>query len=271
VQNRCDITVVIPCYNSGATIERAVKSVVSQTLIPKEIIIVDDCSSDIGMKIVLEAIKDSYAHLLDIKIIYAVKNGGSGTARNLGCNEARCEYIAFLDSDDVWHPEKLEIQYTYMKDHMDVYFTCHHMEIIRDNDNSFFSKGVYVTEKDIIHINPIIYLFKHYPKGGTSSVVIKKTDLKFENGKRYSEDYLLWLEYCFNYKGVLLDVELSAAYKEIYGAGGLSKNLWKLERGEIETYSILKNKGIIELPIYLSACVFSLIKFLRRWLICLLR
>lgn len=84
MQNRCDITVVIPCYNSGATIERAVKSVVSQTLIPKEIIIVDDCSSDIGMKIVLEAIKDSYAHLLDIKIIYAVKMADQEQLETLG-------------------------------------------------------------------------------------------------------------------------------------------------------------------------------------------
>lgn len=271
MQSKCDVTVVIPCYNSETTIERAIKSVASQTLLPKEIIIVDDCSSNIDSQVVLEAIKDSYTNLLDIKIIYAEKNGGAGTARNLGCNEARCEYIAFLDSDDVWHTKKLEIQYTYMKNHRDVYFTCHHMEIIRDNDACFFSKSIEVTEKDIIHINPIRYLFKHYPRGGTSSVIIKKADLKFENGKRYSEDYLLWLEYCFQYKGILLNVELAAAYKEIYGAGGLSKNLWKLERGEIETYSILKNKGLIGGGIYVSTCVFSLIKFLRRWLICLLR
>ena len=58
MQNRCAVTVVIPCYNSGATIERAIKSVVSQTLLPKEIIIVDDCSSDIGMKAAV-----SYTHL----------------------------------------------------------------------------------------------------------------------------------------------------------------------------------------------------------------
>ncbi|WP_419078558.1 glycosyltransferase family 2 protein [Phascolarctobacterium faecium] len=271
MQNRCAVTVVIPCYNSGATIERAIKSVVSQTLLPKEIIIVDDCSSDIGMKAVLEVIKDRYAHLVDIKLIYAGENGGAGTARNIGCSEAKCEYIAFLDSDDVWHPDKLKIQFNYMNNHRDVYFTCHHMQIIGDNDSAFFRKNVSITEKDIISINPVRYLFKHYPRGGTPSIMVKKTDLKFDSGKRYSEDYLLWLEYCFHYKGVLLDAELAAAYKAIYGAGGLSANLWKIEKGEIETYSILKKKGIIGCPIYIGACVFSLVKFLRRWLICRLR
>lgn len=271
MQNKCNVSVVIPCYNSLDTIERAVQSVVRQSLLPEEIIIIDDCSSLAGMKELLENIKLQNSRIVKINIEYLKKNNGPGTARNVGIDKATCEYIAFLDSDDVWHPDKLKIQFSYMAAHDDIYFSCHHMKVLIVNEADFFCKDVIITEKSIVPINPTRYLFKHYPKGGTPSVMIKKTDLRFKNEKRYSEDYLLWLEYSFKYSGVLLDVDLAASYKEIYGAGGLSANLYKIEIGELETFSILKEKNIIGNNLYILASIFSIIKFIRRWLICMLR
>lgn len=63
-------------------------------------------------------------------------NEGPGSARNAGWDKARCQYIAFLDSDDVWHPQKLECQYRYMEEHPYVWLSCHHMKVIQD-ENAF--------------------------------------------------------------------------------------------------------------------------------------
>lgn len=268
---RADVSVIIPVYNSMDTIERAVKSVVKQTLLPKEIIIVDDCSTNHMMRNILEYVKKEYSKIIPITIIYSEKNAGPGTARNIGWEVAKGKYIAFLDSDDVWHYDKVKIQFKYMDSHKEVYFACHHMLVISCDDNSFFQKRVSISRKNIIAIDPIKYLFKHYPRGGTPSIMVKNVDLRFRDGMRYSEDYLLWLEYCFRYKGILIDAELAAAYKAIYGAGGLSLNLWKIEKGELKTYGILREEKLIKGILYYIVCAFSLLKYVRREFICRLR
>ena len=112
------------------------------------------------------------------------------------------------------------------------------------------------------------YLFKHYPRGGTPSVMLRNIHKhRFMLGKRYSEDYLLWLEYCHDYSGVLINEVLAASFKEIYGAGGLSGNLLKIEQGELDTFNILKKKGYINSFIWILCSLFSIVKFLRRYLI----
>ena len=262
---QADVSVVIPTYNSDCTIERAVKSVANQTLLPKEVIIIDDCSTSPKMHTILNNIQNDYNNYFYIKVFYLKNNSGPATARNIGIDNASCEYIAFLDSDDIWHPQKLEFQYTYMINNKKVYFSCHHMDVIKHRTYKHKSIKTY----KIIEINKYKYLFVHYPKGsGTSSVVVKKVgNLRFLDGKRYSEDYLLWLEYNFSYTGILINEILASSFKEVYGEGGLSKNLWKLEKGELGNYKILENNGYINIWLrYIVSC-FSFFKFLRRYFI----
>lgn len=135
-----DISVIIPTYNSENTIERAINSVLNQTIMPIEIIIVDDSSTHIKNKEVLLSIKNKYQN---IKLIFLNINSGPATARNAAWNIAKGKYIAFLDSDDVWHPQKLEIQYKYMEEHMEVYFLWHHKKIIKNNNlNEFYNQKI---------------------------------------------------------------------------------------------------------------------------------
>ena len=100
------VSIIIPTYNREKYIERAVQSILRQTYDKYEIIIVDDGSTDHTWEIIrmLEEKDDR------IRYIKLDKNQGPAHARNVGMKEVKYEYIAFLDSDDEWHPNKLALQ-----------------------------------------------------------------------------------------------------------------------------------------------------------------
>ena len=271
---RADVSVIIPVYNSGKEAYRAVMSVARQTLLPKEVIIIDDASpKKEETKRHLAKIKKDFDNILDIILLYQKKNGGAGEARNAGWDIAKGKYITFLDSDDIWHPKKLEVQYAFMEAHPELGFSCHHMITIKEDEiDSFNKEEVSVSLEKVVLINPVRYLFKHYPIGGTSFVMItNRSDIRFLLGKRYSEDILIWWLYCFRYGGVLLNTYMAANFKAFYGYSGLSKNLWILEKEELDDYGILWREGVISLPLSLVARGFSLLKFIRRVIICMWR
>ena len=93
------VTVIIPAYNAEKFIEQTINSVLAQTFQDFEIIVIDDGSKDKTAEII-----NSYGFL--VRCIQTT-NGGVSRARNLGINNALGEYIAFLDSDDLWEPTKL--------------------------------------------------------------------------------------------------------------------------------------------------------------------
>lgn len=101
-----DISVVIPCYNGEKFIKEAIDSINSQTFPPKEIVIVNDGSHDNSLAILEDCQKRNE---IPIKVISQV-NGGVSSARNVGIASATGEWIAFLDVDDLWYPEKLAVQ-----------------------------------------------------------------------------------------------------------------------------------------------------------------
>jgi glycosyltransferase involved in cell wall biosynthesis len=98
------VSVVIPTYNRAATVSRAIESVLAQTVTDLEVIVVDDGSSDDTGKALGEMFGDRIRY-------YAQTNQGASVARNRGVEEARGEWIAFLDSDDLWERNKLEWQF----------------------------------------------------------------------------------------------------------------------------------------------------------------
>jgi glycosyltransferase involved in cell wall biosynthesis len=100
------VSVIIPCYNRARTIERALRSVVQQTMSNHEVIVCDDASDD-GT---LDLVRGFAAKDARIQVISLPRNVGPAAARNSGMRIARGEYIAFLDSDDEWLPEKLARQ-----------------------------------------------------------------------------------------------------------------------------------------------------------------
>ena len=106
-----DITVVIPTYNRYKPLQRALNSVYAQTYLPKEVIVVDDGSLDETSQIV----KD----FPEVHYIYQ-ENSGVSSARNLGVLHGTSDWIAFLDSDDEWHTEKLQEQVLFHKNNTNI-------------------------------------------------------------------------------------------------------------------------------------------------------
>ena len=117
------VSVILPTYNSGKTIARALSSVFAQTLQPLEIIVVDDASTDDTTSIVEELSRGQKTGL--VKLIKLDRNRGCYYARNTGWEAASGQFLALLDSDDSWHPRKLEIQVHYMRAHPELDLTVH--------------------------------------------------------------------------------------------------------------------------------------------------
>lgn len=108
------VSVVIPAYNAARCIRTALESVLSQTIAPLEILVVDDGSTDETAEVVRS--------MGGIVRLLTQKNGGPGAARNLGIHEAKGEWIALLDADDAWLPHRLERQLSHLAD--DVILVC---------------------------------------------------------------------------------------------------------------------------------------------------
>lgn len=104
------VSIITPVYNAEKFLSETIKSIQSQTYKNWELLLVDDCSKDNSAKIIEEfKISDNR-----IKYIKLEKNSGASVSRNTGIKNAKGRFIAFVDSDDIWKPEKLEVQVKYM-------------------------------------------------------------------------------------------------------------------------------------------------------------
>lgn len=135
------VSIVMPSWNTGKFIAESIQSVINQTYTNWELLIVDDCSSDNTVEVV-SSFDDPR-----IKFFQNEKNCGAALSRNKALREAQGEWIAFLDSDDLWTPEKLEHQLEFMnKNGFCLSYTEY--EKIDENSNPI---GVYVTGPDKVN------------------------------------------------------------------------------------------------------------------------
>lgn len=157
------VSIIIPTYNRAHLIERAIESVLHQTYQDFELIIIDDGSTDNTDDIINKFQKK------DDRIIYLKhdRNKGGSAARNTGIKASRGEYIAFLDSDDEWLPEKLEKQMDFFESNNYGFIYCN--MIIEDKiDNT--KKNLKINIKDDIFID----LLKIGSGICTSALLVKK-------------------------------------------------------------------------------------------------
>lgn len=255
------VSVVIPAYNAENTIVGCVQSVLDQTYTNTEIIVVDDGSKD-GTVSLLKCMAQS---LPEGKLqVISQKNAGPSVARNNGIGHAKGEYIAFLDADDSWLPIKLEKQ-----------MPCFESEGVGLVGCRFCIGDVRVDEEqsDTIHVDFKKLLFKNYFV--TSSVVVAAgvcRNFHFNSSQKYSEDYRLWLQIASEYRCILLTETLGRSFdKPVFGASGLSSNLWGMEKGELLNYKMLLTERKISPFLYIACCGYSLIKYARRYMISISR
>lgn len=110
---RPDISIIVPTYNRAGMIHRAIESIKVQTFNDWELIVVDDASTDNTEEIIRTYVKNDQR----IRYLKHEKNKGGSVARNSGIQISKGSYIAFLDDDDRWHPEKLRLQYDYLQNY----------------------------------------------------------------------------------------------------------------------------------------------------------
>ena len=226
-----DISVIIPAFNRAHTLPKALDSVLSQTLKPREIIVVDDGSTD-----ETNAVLANYPGLC----IISQDNRGVSAARNVGIEKAGGEWLAFLDSDDEWLKEKLEKQWDTIC--IDDKLICHTEEIwIRNGQR----------------VNP---MKKHKKFGGMiyerclplcvispSSVMIHRSVFKdvgvFDESLEVCEDYDLWLRICAKYSVLFIDEPLIVKY------GGhedqLSRKYWGMDRFRVKALEKMMSFGAL--------------------------
>ena len=254
--NNANISVVIPCFNSAATIERALRSVEHQTTKPSEVLVVDDASSDNTVSVI-----EQYAHTssLNIRVIKQSVNGGPSVARNAAWNVATSEVIACLDADDQWHPQKLELQLGAMLANP----TC----AISFHDHLFGSSEQFET----LPFTPTTsqatlrnYLVRN--RSATPTVMLRTALIeRFSSTKRYAEDYLLWMTIIAQH-GSALHVHATLAHcsNPGYGGSGQSGKLWKMERSELSGFVSLWRSGALSLPTLVAVSIWSITKYLLR-------
>lgn len=175
-------SVIMPAYNAEATIATSINSVIKQTYRSWTLYIIDDASSDKTSEIV-EAIASK-----DSRVIYCQMecNSGVAAARNLGIKKADGEFISFLDSDDLWHEEKLSEQLIYLNKGYDV--VCCDYFIFYDNVCNIIgesNKKEFFTYPDMLRTNNIGNLTGVYNQGRLGS---------FSQKMIGHEDYVMWLE-----------------------------------------------------------------------------
>jgi glycosyltransferase involved in cell wall biosynthesis len=192
------VSIIMPSYNTAKFIAESIEAVVKQTYSNWELLIVDDCSSDNTDEVVESFLVDTR-----IKYFKNAKNSGAAVSRNRALREAKGKWIAFLDSDDLWMPEKLEKQIKFMEKH-DYHFSYTNYAEIDTEDNR---NGITVTGPKRITKTG----FFNYCWPGCLTVMydaekvglIQIADIKKNN------DYAMWLMVCKKTDCYLLNQELA--------------------------------------------------------------
>lgn len=259
------VSVVIPCYRCVGTIGRAVASVAGQTERPAELFLVDDGSGD-GTREALDAAAAQYGDW--IKIIALPRNRGAADARNAGWAAATQPYLAFLDADDAWHPRKIEIQYGYLMAHPELALCAHRHEVLEGPGVPDRPVGEVKAER----ISRTSLLLSNNFFAPTMMMLRRDLPQRFLSGRRHVDDHLLWMQIvCAGYALVRLSPKLGYTYKRPFGEGGLSGQLWTMEKSELANYWILRRERSIGMLAALTLIAYSLAKYLRRRLVVALR
>jgi len=260
---KTSVSVIIPTHNSQSTISRALSSVLSQTLQPIEIIVIDDGSVDDTISVVKQ-----FSHQLRPDFLRLVKldsNHGPAYARNVGWDMASGEFLAFLDSDDSWHPRKLEIQVNYMVEDKDLAMTGHKCVHVSRKENAPALSKTWRVE----HVSAWQLLMFGSFLLTPSIITRRQVPYRFDPCKRYGEDRLVWLQMVLNgCKAARIDLPLAYMYKAPYGETGLSSNLWEMEKGELDIFSQLRQMGFLNRGQEILLTSWSFLKYILRILIC---
>ena len=225
------VSIITPSYNSSKFIEECINSVITQSYIDWEMIIVDDYSTDNSRDLILKFAKEDNR----IKTIFLDENVGAAAARNIAIKQSKGKYIAFLDSDDIWKSEKIEKQLSFMNDR-NIAFSFTSYQPMSEDGKEYFNI-IKVPEK----MTYASYL-RNTIIGCLTVIIDKEKTGKFQMPNiRSSHDMALWLlimKRGFSAYG--LDENL--AYYRIVSNSNTSKK-WKAAKEVWDVYRKVNKTG----------------------------
>jgi glycosyltransferase involved in cell wall biosynthesis len=247
------ISIIIPTYNGGENIERAVESVLKQTFQNFEIIIIDDFSKDNTVEIIEELKKEEPR----IKLVILDRNSGSpAKPKNEGFKIARGRYIAYLDQDDEWLPNKLEEQIRFFKDsNNDKLGIVSCGAILMNIHENIFSYFIPVQNKNIF---PEILL--RNPIYSNSSVLIKREVIEKVGDRdeymKYSEDLEMWIRVAG--RGYDFGYIFKPLFKYYFHSNNVSSVIDIIHKAKDMEYTFKKHKDLYKKHNYVHVGLFRL-------------
>lgn len=234
-ENSSLVSVILPTYNCARFLQESVGSILSQTYHPYEIIVVDDGSTD-NTKEVLQTFMPR------IKYLPFEQNKGLPKARNIGIQSARGAYIAFIDADDLWFPEKLQTDIEYFTQHPDTgMLYSRHLNI--DEKGAVFDG---TTKNRLPSGDIFLQLFSEQNFIISSSVVARKevfeTTGLFDEQFVNCQDWDMWLRIAFSFKVAGINKPLVKYRHNPHSLSKNRENVLKYQRQVIDkTYAAFKD------------------------------
>lgn len=233
------VSVVVPCFRCAHTIAHAVASVAAQLVRPAEVILVDDGSKD-GTLHSLWEVARSYPPGW-VKVIAMPRNAGPSAARNRGWEQARQPWIAFLDADDSWHPQKLKLQLEALANDPQIVLIAHEMNV-----QSRAAPAPPLQYPPEVRIVPghLVMLRSPFP---TASIMLRRDlPFRFDETRRRAEDFMLWAQILLSgHRCARLNQVLASYHKPPFGAGGLSGDMNAMHAAAIDVRRSLYDMGLL--------------------------
>lgn len=239
------ISVIIPVYNGEKTIQETIVSVLKQTFFEWELIIINDGSIDSTLEIV-SSIKDSR-----IKI-FSYHNAGLATSRNRGIANASGEFISFLDADDIWTPDKLELQLKALQENPLAAVAYSWTDLI-DESSRFLRPSSHITANGDVYARLLLINFL---ENGSNPLIRKQALTEvggFDESLSAAEDWDMWLRLAACYHFVAVP---SAQILYRVSTNSMSASIY---RQTVEQIKVLE-KAFVQAPDslqYLKRCSFS--------------
>lgn len=226
------VSIVMPTYNSEEYVSKSIESVLNQTYANFELLIVDDCSTDSTFS-TLKKISDPRVRINQLEY-----NQGAAVARNEALKMAKGEFIAFIDSDDLWHPEKLSYQINYMKKNNYSFTSTNYVEINESGE----STGIIIKARKKLDYEGVL---KYCPGNSTIMYNANHLGIFFIPNIRKRNDFVMWLQ-VIKKAGSLYGLDKNFTYYRVredslsINKKSLIKYQWKVYR-EIEQLPLKKS------------------------------
>lgn len=251
-------TVVIPVFNGATYITRAIESCLQQTLRPRQIIVIDDASTDDTGEMVKSLRSDL------IRYERNDQNRGPSYSRNRGMQMATGSWIVFLDADDLFHPHKLETISYCIQNNENIRAIGHAFNLVEQAQIQFNSQWKnslpplkYYSAKQVLWSSPVV----------TPSLAVSAANaIFFDESMVYAEDHDFILRTAEKFGLYYLDMPLCSLQRLPLTPGGISSHKWQMRVGEMKMYIRYgkRHHNYLAIPFLL---LFSLLKHLRNILL----